>query len=45
MQPTKASEAPTDKSTSAAMTSMVIAHAAINTKAHWRKMAMMLAPE
>ena len=45
MQPTKASEAPTDRSTSAVMISMVMPEATISTSAHWRRMAMMLASE
>ena len=45
MQPTKASDAPTDRSTSAVMISMVMPEATISTSAHWRRMAMMLASE
>ena len=45
IQPTKASDAPTDRSTSAVMISMVMPEATISTSAHWRRMAMMLASE
>ena len=44
-QPTKASDAPTERSTSAVMISIVMPQATISTSAHWRRIAMMLASE
>ncbi len=44
-QPAKASDAPTDRSISPAISSMVMPAATISTSEHWRRITMMLAVE